>query len=379
VDDLAVAKKLTGLDDKWLQAFDVTDPFNAGRRLAGYLSQKPDHRYGALAITRVDGQPAPQIIYATPKLPYPFGRDGQFHFPPIRAIAIYEKLDGTNVCAYAYHDAAGQTFVTYKLRLHPVLRNSSWGNFLDMWQEMLARYPAIPDLVPRNGCAISLELYGSRNTHLLVYPQELDTAVLFGVRADASVVPPDMLDHAPVPAAPLLGVLRAGEDPVARYAAIRAEMERQNRPTEDEHLTGIEGAVWYVTQASGQVTMFKCKPESVEAIHWATGINKAAVTATCWNLLETSDELTYEALLPLLLEEYSLGEIEAFRPYIDRCLAEVRAQVAFRDRVLAAYATLGLSLQEDKVAVMRALSNYFSRQEMKRVYAVLVRYTSARS
>jgi hypothetical protein len=109
---------------------------------------------------------------------------------------------------------------------------------------MLARYPAIPDLVPRNGCAISFELYGSRNTHLLVYPQELDTAVLFGVRADASVVPPDRLDYAPVPAAPLLGVLRASEDPVARYAAIREEMERQNRPTEDEHLTGIEGAVW---------------------------------------------------------------------------------------------------------------------------------------
>ena len=50
--------------------------------------------------------------------------------------------------------------------------------------------------------------------------------------------------------------------------------------------------------------MWKCKPESVEDIHWATGINKAAVIATCWNALETSDVLNYDVLLPLLLEEY---------------------------------------------------------------------------
>ncbi len=374
MDDLAVARQLLELDDKWLQPFDVADPFNEGRALTGYLSLKPDHRYGALAITRVDGQPAPQLVYATPKLHYPFDRNGQFHFPPIRSIAIYEKLDGTNVCAYAYHDAAGQSYVTYKLRLYPVLRNSRWGDFLDMWREMLDRYPAIPDLVPRNRCAVSMELYGSRNVHLLVYPQELDVAVLFGVRDDATVVPPDALDHAPVPAAPLLGVLRAGEDPVARYAAIREEMEQRNRPTEDDRLTGIEGTAWYVTEPTGRVVMFKCKPESVEAIHWATGINKAAVVATCWNLLETSDELSYEALLPLLLEEYTPAEIEAFRPHIDRALAEVRAQVEFRDRVLAAYAATGLSIHEDKAAVMRALSPHFARSEMKKVYAVIIQH-----
>jgi hypothetical protein len=42
--------------------------------------------------------------------------------------------------------------------------------------------------------------------------------------------------------------------------------------------------------------LFKCKPESVEAIHWNGGINKAAVMATCWNLLETEDFLEYGKL-----------------------------------------------------------------------------------
>ena len=33
----------------------------------GLLASCPDHRYGALAILRVNGQPAPQRIFATPK------------------------------------------------------------------------------------------------------------------------------------------------------------------------------------------------------------------------------------------------------------------------------------------------------------------------
>src|SRR5437763_962993 len=83
----------------------------------------------------------PQVIYATPKLHYPFGKDGRFHFPPIQRLSIYEKLDGTNVLAFRYRDAQGTTRVSYKLRLSAVLRNSKWGAFLDYWKELLARHP----------------------------------------------------------------------------------------------------------------------------------------------------------------------------------------------------------------------------------------------
>ena len=86
-------------------------------------------------------------------------------------------------------------------------------------------------------------------------------------------------------------------------------MNKGNRPAADDRLSGTEGAVWYVTEPSGRVTMWKCKPESVEEIHWATGISKNAVIATCWNALETSDTLDYDVLLPLLLEEYQPGGV----------------------------------------------------------------------
>lgn len=375
--DLELAGELLAVEAKFLQPFDATDPFNDEVRLEGFLCQRPDHRYGALALLRVDGRPAPQRIFATPKLHYPFGKDGRFFFPPIQRAHLYEKLDGTNVLAYRYTDADGRRRLTYKLRLSPVLRNSKWGPFLDYWHELLARHPELPGLVEASGCHLSFEMYGARNAHLIAYEEPLAVALLFGVRpADAAVVGPFHLAARGVPVAPLIGELRAGEDPVARFQALREEMERRNRPAADNKLAGTEGVVWYVTEPSGRVTLWKCKPESVEEIHWAVGINKAAVIATCWNALETTDTLTYETLLPLLLEEYQPDDIEKFRANIDDALRQVNAEQAFRQRVREAYEAVkarGLSITRDKAAVMRQLSGKFPREQMGHVYAAIVR------
>lgn len=372
-DDLESAQDLLGLDEKWLQSFAVADPFNADQEVEGYLSRKPDHRYGALAILRVAGVAAPQVVPATPKLHYPFDRAGTFRFPPVKRIVLREKLDGTNVLAYHYRDGAGATFLSYKLRLAPFLRNGRWGDFLDLWRELLERYPAIPSLVERNGCHVSFEMYGSRNVHLVEYEVALETAALFGVDADWKLVPLERLELLGVPPAAKLGELLAGDDPVVRYAALRAELEQGNRATEDGRIAGIEGAVWCVEAQDGSVTLLKCKPESVEAIHWAVGINKAAVLATCRNVLETQDELTFETLLPLLLEEYSEEEIAGFREHVDECIRQVRAEVEYAERVLAAYAATGKSIVTEKGDVMRELSKQFPRQEMKKVYSTLMR------
>ncbi|NUO79853.1 hypothetical protein HUU05_07235, partial [candidate division KSB1 bacterium] len=264
-------------------------------------------------------------------------------------------------------------YLTYKLRLAPVLRNSKWGAFLDMWQELLKKHPTIPQLVEKNNCHLSFEMYGGRNTHLIVYEEELAVAALFGVRADASVVPPAQLDLLGVPSAALVGQLVAGEDPVAKYAEIRAEMEHRNHPTEEDKISGIEGTVWYVEEPNARVSMWKCKPESVEAIHWATGINKKAVLATCWNFLETADDLNYDTLLPLLLEEYQRDDIENFREHVEACISQVRYEFEFKERVLAAYDGLGLSIHMDKAGVMRALSQHFQRPEMKKVFTLIIR------
>ena len=57
--DAIKAMELLEVAEKWLEPFGVTDPFSK-LRLEGYLSLKPDYRYGALALLKVGGQEAPQ-------------------------------------------------------------------------------------------------------------------------------------------------------------------------------------------------------------------------------------------------------------------------------------------------------------------------------
>ncbi len=371
------ASRLLEIDAKWLQPFDVTDPFHDGLRLEGFLCLKPNQLYGALALMRVGEEDAPQKIYATPKLHYPFGKDGVFRFPPIRSVRIYEKLDGTNVLAYQYRDAAGTARTTYKLRLHPVLRNSRWGEFLEMWRELIALYPEIADVSARNDCAISFEMYGSRNAHLIAYDDPLRCAALFGVRSDGTPVAPCDLDLGSVPAPELLLRLNAGEDPVAAWAALRDRMEAGNKPVDEERLSGTEGAVWYVADHRDETVLFKCKPESVEAVHWKVGISKRSVMATCWNLFESHDVLDYETLLPLLQEEYEDDDIDRFRAHIDECIEFVNEQLEFRDSVLSVYREASLSFHGDRGTCMRTLSQHFPRARMREVFGALTRELGA--
>lgn len=370
MEEIDIASQKISLEAKWFQEFDVVDPFN-DTAIRGFLSNKPDYRYGALVITHVNDKPVPQVIFGTPKLHYPFNRLGEFIFPPIREIEIYDKIDGTNVLAYQYVDAEQRSYITYKLRLYPVLRNGRFGDFLDMWSEMLVRYPVISDLIAINDCSLSFELYGRRNVHLIIYEEALNCALLFGINKEGEPVFPSVLDSRDVPIATFYGKLEAGKDPVKEYARIREELENKNQPAEDDKITGSEGTVWYVLTEKKETVLFKCKPESVEQVHWVAGISKEVVTATCWNLFETQDVLNYETLYPLLLEDYSADEIEGFRAYIDECIAGVNREMDFRNRVLSEYKKLGIKLSENKREVMRTLSKLFKKQEMKKVFTII--------
>lgn len=355
-----------------LQEFEVEDPFNP-HVLRGFLCRRPDHRYGAMYLTHVDGAPEPQLIFATPKLHYPFDRAGTYRFPPAREVLVYEKFDGTNVLAYFYR-WQGQRSLTFKLRLSPVMRNSRHGPFLDFWREILAEHPDILKLPEINDCAISFELYGGRNKHLVVYDAPLGVAALFGVDSRGSIRPPADLQLLNVPAPPLAARLEKASDYQTLYQSQQADCEQGNEMLEDGAVRGSEGRVWYMRTLAGEVVMFKCKPESVEQIHFAAGagLSKNVIRATAYNVLETDAEVTYEGVAQLLLEEFEADEIERQRTLVAQVVAEVRAEIQFREHVLSLFDPLGLDLLTHKNEVMRALSKHFPRETMKKVYSLLL-------
>ena len=105
----------------WRYFEDQPDPFNPGNYLSAFVQTAGGDQYGEVRIARVNGEPAPQIIRTTPKVSYPYGRDGGWLLPgpeEVEQVRGYRKYDGTNICQYAYFDRQGRMFVTFKLRRH---------------------------------------------------------------------------------------------------------------------------------------------------------------------------------------------------------------------------------------------------------------------
>lgn len=369
-------KELFGKD---YQEFCEIDPFNPKNEVSGYISRKPTEYYGALIITKVNhSKPAPQLIMGSPKMHYPFDSraDGtrNYRFPSAKNIEIYEKLDGTNVLAYFYSDGENR-FLTYKTRLRPFLMSGRFGDFYGMWQEMLNKHEEkrIKTEMVLSDCNLSFELYGARNPHLVMYKNNLDIALLFGVTNTGRILSPTQLKSSDLPIVSKLKVIDS--DYVWNYEELRKELNSGLSQIEDGYYTGIEGTVWYLHTSDGKCIQLKCKPEIIETIHFsagAGGLCKNVILATCWNAFENTDVITTNFVKQLLIEEFKPEIVEAKHYLIGKCVAFVTSEAEFRSTVVAKYKATGMNILLQKNEVMRALSEKFPRDKMKKVYTIIV-------
>lgn len=316
-----------------LSAFCEIDPYN-NNEVKGYISHQSDYRYGALYITHVNGLDCFQVILCTPKLKYPFGRVGETgdrsYSWPSNALDlwIYEKWDGTNICAYTYADAYGTRYVSYKTRLNPFVKNTRFGPFKDLLDECL------PDLGyrPSADLNISFELCGYRNMHLIRYPFPLKLIPLFAI-SSGSIRP--------------LGSPISKAHDVDRltfhYESYRGHAEAQITHNEDGTLNGLEGYVLYVRTDETTWVMYKCKPPTVENVHWTSDtIPENIILPTVWNSLELSDEPTVEIVSQMLLEEFDQAMVDKSIPRIESAIKIVEAHLTRRQSILRLWQTLEL-------------------------------------
>ncbi len=384
------AKEIFKAEEHNLKHFEKEDPFN-DNLISGFICNIGDHRYGALYLYAVNNVPIKnQIIWSTPRMGYPFDRNGIYKWPPAFKINIYEKLDGTNILGYQYR-AKDTSFITYKTRLTPVLRESKWGDFLGMWREILERYPEIPGMIYGSGMNISFELYGNRNKHTVIYDCKLEVAMLFGIEGileprivdieetDRVISAGDVGDvERKVPKAKrytsivILGGLKSkwDTDNTSYYKKMEGEAEAQNRVGE-YGIEGTEGFIWYLHNYDG-VKQLKCKPDSIKDIHFSgSGLGKHSIRTTVINAYEHTSDVTYEVVKDLLMEEFDERLIEAHYSSIRRVMIEVEEEMTFKSKVINTYGELKLDILANKADTMRALSKYFSKKEMKKVYWVL--------
>ena len=359
------------IEHKNVQTFEDVDPFNSENTLKGYIKRDGNLTYGLLYITHVNGQESPQYVWCTPKMGYPFKRDGIYKpVTDVDRIEVYTKLDGTNILGYTYHDANGKEHISYKTRLRPFLGTSKFGAFADLWREMLKRYPAIPGIILGNGCNISFELYGRRNKVLVEYETLLDVAVLFGVYPHR-IVPPTDLEVMGVPVVKQLEQFQSREDFVANYEQLRGWLNTNIARDESGTVRGVEGAVWYMI-ADGAI-QWKCKPDLVLDVHWKSNkIPSHSVYITVVNAYEETDMPTFELVKSLLLEEFQESKIYDSEGRIERIMAQVAFEKKFKAEIKAKYIAEGLDIVKDKVGCMRFFGTQYNKKAARGIYNLLI-------
>jgi len=340
-----------------MKKFSIEDAWN-DNTLEGYLKMTGGMSYGSLYITRVNEKETGELIYCAPKIPYPYDKDGYDFGRDINDILVYDKIDGTNVFQFQYHDAEENVYVSYKTRRMPNLSDE----FLEMWKEILDIYPEIRDL-PDNNPNLSFELYGAKNKHSVRYDVRLDTAILFGIEKDGTVLAPENLNCGSVPYPALMTTINSDSDLALEYQKLRQSLQDNlvvlNEDINEFEIEGIEGVVWYMRHDYG-ASMFKCKPEAVQnfAFKVAEGIPKHAIYATIQNAFEETEQVNFELVFNLLKEEYEEGAIYKKERHIRRLIGGMIFEHGLEKRISDRYMELNnknemFNINKDKGLVMR--------------------------
>jgi len=369
------AAKLLDVKENELKEFEQEDTFN-GNILKGVICRRCDHRYGTIVLFQINEEETEQIVYCTPKIKYPFDRNGDYKWPKgIDELRAWSKLDGTNVCAYHY-DYKGKDYVTYKTRLKPVVVDSKFGRFYSMWNELLDSQDWIVKLINSNpNYNLSFELYGSRNPITIRYGMPLATAFLFGVRRTDSVIKPPSEFNSPVDFLTPISFATFGENPTIKYKNLRDVFNLENENSEE---LKTEGAVFYAhIQGDSSWKMMKCKPEQIEKIHWAFGgIPKNALWTSAVNLFEDIDNPTIEDYKELLKEEFTETQIIKSINKVTKMFDKAKEHMELVEKVNSAWIEAkqaGFDIYYNKRGTMVWLSQFFNKKDMGKVGTIVLK------
>lgn len=371
---IEVAMKLLDVKKDELNKFSTIDTFNNNNKLEGFICRKSDHRYGALVILSINDIPTEQVIWATPKLEYPFNRNGVFDWPEVMLFQFYEKLDGTNILAYKYV-FENKTYLTFKTRLTAVVLDSGFSDFRSMWVEYMTNNSWIMEVIEDNpDYNLSFELYGQRNPITINYPCLLEVSLLFGVkREDSKLTPVRDLKLSVNTKIPWCYSSTEKTDLTELYNNLRGVMSDKNKET----LT-IEGMVMYAYTNELKWRMFKCKPEEIERIHWSASgiIPSLSLMTTAMNVFESNENPTIDDYKKLLDEEYPEELLTKNSHKINKIWVQATEKINVIKKVNEVYKLAlekGFDVKKDKVATMRFVSQFFSKNVMGRVGTIILK------
>ena len=374
---------ITEVSAKHWQPFDATSP--GGIPFAGYLCRQESDKLGMLAITRLGGQERLEFIPAMPKIHYPYiqDREGRLQVSIPVPINIVDarftvKLDGTAIIFYPLTDAQGQVLeVIARTRLLPVLAPSRWGDWLGLLADVLPNRAPVEAAVREQHVVLVFELWGHRNPHLVRYEQPLALTLHTAIRHRKPVSHQRLADIAQRYGLALAPTLEAAApDPAGLATAYRrwqARLEAENQAAGQDVFVQ-EGAILVLSTVE-TATYWKCKPPSIEEIHWQAGqrISKEIVRQALLKLLENGYDFAagrVEDVQAALEGDFDPQQVAAEAELIGRTYLDFVIEIQRQAWLRSLVDSSGLN-PHDLPALMRHLAPHYPRKEMGWVYATV--------
>jgi len=371
---------ITNVSAKHWQPFEATSP--GGIAFSGYLCRHESEKLGMLAVTEVEGQERLEFIYAMPKIRYPYQVDRrgvpQIVIPVpqnVRDARFTVKLDGTAIIFYALRDARGDVLeVIPRTRLQPVLKPSRWGDWNALLEEVLPDRSPVERAIRDQKVVLVFELWGYRNPHLIRYETPLALTLHSAIRHKKLVSFQRLADIARRYGFDLVESIEvATPDPAGLAQAYRRwqeRMEAQNRAA-GEGVYVAEGAVLVLSTAE-TATYYKCKPPSIEEIHWRADqhISKEIIQQVLYKMLENGYDFAagrVEDVHAELAADFEAPQIEGAADLIRRVFMDFTVELQRREHLRHLVEASGLD-PHDLPNLMRHLSQHYSRREMRWVY-----------
>ncbi len=372
---------ITQVGARYWQPFAVTSP--GGIPFAGYICRHESEKLGMLAITELAGQERLEFVYAMPKIhyPYEYDRDGR----PMVAISVPQntadarftlKLDGTAIIFYPLKDAAGAVLeVLPRTRLQPVLAASRWGDWWKLLDEAMPDRARVQEAVSVQDAVLIFELWGYRNPHLVSYGTPLALTLHTAVRHRKVASFRRLSDIAARYGFDLIPTLEVAAPNAAglaeAYRRWQDRMEAANQAAGSEVYTQ-EGAILVLSTAE-TATYWKCKPPSIEEIHWAGSgeISKESIVQALHKMLENGYDFApghVEDLHAMLEADFDPRQIEGAVDLIQREFLDFSVEMQRRAWLRQMVEDSGLDVR-DLPNLMRYLSQHYPKREMSWVYA----------
>jgi predicted phosphohydrolase/predicted kinase len=306
----AIAAKIFGCNIKATDKFNMQDPLNKDNYVSGIICREKGLMQGSLLITHVNGIVVKQqLIHGTPKLAYPYKSYGCKDYKDVvdyEHVYFAEKWNGMNVLFYKYLNAENTVFMTAKSKGRPFLNDSSIGNFLSLTKEVLFKNDTTTQKIVQmleydEVSAVSAELCGKKEPHLVEYNFDIDLKPLFIIKNNGAIQP--IVDNqANRFAKPIDVIAKCKQYQLEDLNSNLVYRKFKNLPHkyEYEHFA-VEGKVMYLLDKNFEVidrTLYKVKPSDIEEVHWQNfdATMQGRVDEAVKKILSEDQVVTNEAL-----------------------------------------------------------------------------------